>query len=301
MRKYILLLIFAALIIIEVLGAAQYFMVRSSFRHEMLAKAERDMVESKRVATTKAEVESAVRNILPDVQKAVENPDLFRGLTAQIVANNTNIVGAGVAFKPDYYPDRGNEERLYAPYAFDTRSEAELTSGKGKPNVNFNNLGFDYTDREWYQRPMTEGISLWTQPYVDKGGTHILMCTYVVPVRVGDKTVGVFFADVPLKDVSILAQNLSEGISRGGIVTVILQIASLFIIGIVIWLAVRASRRYKEQYVDPEKEHLANQLAKLREINTRQTKRIQELADKVNVLQRQVDAHSQKSDEHYFG
>lgn len=132
---------------------------------------------------------------------------------------------------------------------------------------------------------MADGKSLWTQPYVDKGGTHILMCTYVVPVRLGGTTVGVFFADVPLKDVSILAQSLSEGVSRGGIVTVVLQVISLIVIGFIIWLAVRASRRYKEQYVDPEKEHLAEQLAKLREVNTRQAKRIQELSEKLRTLQ----------------
>lgn len=222
MKKYTIALILAALVIIEVLGTAQYFMARNSLRHELLVKAERDMRENQRVVSTKAEVESAVRNILPTVQKAVAHPDMFRRLTAQIVANNPNIVGAGVAFKPDYYPDRGNEGGLYAPYAYDTRSEKELTNGKGKPNVNFNNLGFDYTSREWYQKPMTDGSSLWTQPYVDKGGTRILMCTYVVPVRVEDTTVGVFFADVPLKDVSMLAQGLSDGISRGGIVTFIL-------------------------------------------------------------------------------
>ncbi len=291
MKKYTFALIFAALVIIEVLGAAQYFMTRNSVRQELLAKAERDMVESQHVAAIKAQVESAVRNILPSVQKAVANPDTFQRLTAQIVANNPNIVGAGVAFRPNYYSDRRNENGLYAPYAYDTRPENELTSGKGKPNINFSSLGFDYTDREWYQKPMDDGSSLWTQPYIDKGGTHILMCTYVVPVQVGSSRVGVFFADVPLKDVSILAQNLSDGISQGGIVTIILQIISLLVIGFIIWLAVRASRRYKEQYVDPEKEYLTEQLMKLRETNARQAKRIQELSEKVSALQRNANTH----------
>ena len=301
MRKYTITLILAAFVIIEVLGAVQYFMARNGVRQEMLLKAEHDMAESQRVATIKAQVESAVRNILPNVKKAVEHPEMFQRLTAQLVVNNPNIVGAGVAFRPRYYADRGTEKGLYAPYAYDTRPEAELSSGKGKPSVNFGGLTFDYTDREWYQKPLADGNSLWTQPYVDKGGTHILMCTYVVPVTVGGKRVGVFFADVPLKDVSILSQNLNEGISRGGFITFILQIISLLIIGFVIWQAVSASRRYKEEHVDLEKEHLLEQLEKMREVNTRQTKRIQELADKVSTLQRIVDTHTQRTDEHYFG
>lgn len=76
------------------------------------------------------------------------------------------------------------------------------------------------------------------------------------------------------------------------IVTFILQVVSLLVIIFIIWLAVRASRRYKEQYVDPEKEHLAGQLAKLREINNRQTKRIQELSEKVASLQPRISKTS---------
>ena len=72
-------------------------------------------------------------------------------------------------------------------------------------------------------------------------------------------------------------------------------------IGIIIWLAVRAFRRYKEQVVDPEKEHLAEENEKLRTMNRRLTERNQELAEKVSALQRRLAAGPQQSDEHWFG
>ena len=49
-KRYSLTLIIAAAIIIEMIGAVQYFMARSGVRNEVLDKAGRDMRESQRVA-----------------------------------------------------------------------------------------------------------------------------------------------------------------------------------------------------------------------------------------------------------
>jgi len=208
---------------------------------------------------------------------------MFQRLTAQLVVNNPNIVGAGVAFRPRYYADRGTEKGLYAPYAYDTRPEAELSSGKGKPSVNFGGLTFDYTDREWFVKPLETGKGLWTQPYVDKGGSHIIMTTYVEPVF--DKrgnVAGVFFADVPMEDVSIMAVNFTSDLQRGAWIIFGTQIVFLGLFLIIVFLAVKASRRYKLQKVDAEKEKLIAEIERLTEINKRITKRNMELGAKLS-------------------
>lgn len=288
--KHSLALIITAVFVILTMGAAQYFMAQYGVKKEVLAQAERDMQESQHVAIVKTEVETAVRNILPDVQSCLNEHDKFMKITTHLVANNPNIVGAGIAFKPNYFKNLG-KNGLYAPYAYDNRPEAELTaSTKTKPNVKSDVLGFNYIQREWFVKPMADGTSLWTKPYVDKGGTHILMCTYVEPIIVNGKPVGVFFADVPLKDVSILSQSLNSDISKSGLIIFCIQIASLLLMGFIIWRAVSASYRYKEQYVDPEKDHLIEQLEKLKEVNARLTKRNLELAEKyADLQQRQTD------------
>ena len=292
MKKYSLILIIAAAVIIEVMGAAQYFMAKWGIQKEMLVKAERDMKESQRVATVKGEVESAIRNILPNVERAVSNPDQLSVLSAGIVRNNSNVVGAGVAFPPDFYKSIG-KNGLYAPYSFDDRpAEDLLSTKKSTPHIHSTILGFDYRDREWFQKPMTEGVSLWTEPYLDKGGTHILMSTFVTPVKVSGKTVGVFFADVPLKDVSILSESLHSGVSDNGVRIIIMQVVSILLLGIIVWRAVVASRRYKEQMVDPEKEELINRLSKLQELNHRLTMRNHDLAGKYRDLQKQMESKS---------
>ena len=63
-----------------------------------------------------------------------------------------------------------------------------------------------------------------------------------------------------------------------------------------------ASRRYKERYVDPEKTHLVEQVEKMRQVNTRLTKRNQELAQRVAEMQARLNSQvQQRSDQHWFG
>lgn len=295
MKKYILAIVIVAAVMLEMVVAVQYFLAQRGIKQELLEKAARDMEQSQRVASVKAEVESAVRNIKASVRYNLATPDQYYGIMTRLVMDNPHIVGAGVAFKPDYYKEQG-KEYLYSPYAYEEGVVASLEKRKViKPQMRTTLLPFDYTTREWYQKPMEDGKSLWTEPYMDQGGTHIVMCTYVEVVR--DKNnypVGVFYADVPLEDVSLLADGMYSDISNNGKVILIVQLLGFVLLGFVIWRAASASRRYKEEKVDPEKEELIEEVERLKSLNRHLTDRNQDLAKK---LQRQNEA----SDPHWFG
>lgn len=289
MRKYSLMLVIVAAVLLEVMGGAQYFLATYGTEAELLEKASRDMDQSLRVAAVKSEVESALRNIVNEVEASIETPNNYYRIANRLVINNPHIVGAGVAFSPDYYKQQG-KGRLYAPYVYDRQPDVTLKKKKtAAPMVTSILLPFDYTDREWFNKPIADGKSLWTRPYVDQGGTHIIMCTYVMPVH--DKsgtTVGVFFADVPMEDVSLLSIDIYNGIISSRKVLFFIQVVSLIIIGFIIWMAVKSFKRYKGRYVDPEKPHLVEEIERLKEVNTRLTKRNQELAEKVAQLREQA-------------
>lgn len=289
MKKYSLMMIIAAAILLEVMGGAQYFMAVYGTEAELLDKAGRDMEQSQRVATVRGEVESALRNLRSVVELSIDNPKGYYRIAAGIVKNNPHIVGAGVAFLPDYYKSRGLS-RLYAPYVYDRQPAVKLKKEKtGEPLLTATLLPIDYTDREWYKQPLANGKSLWTQPYVDQAGTHIIMCTYVIPVHDhSGRVVAAFFADVPMEDVSLLSMDFHQGIRDGRIVLFLIQIGTLLVIALIVWLSIRAFRRYKDQYVDPEKDHLIEQMAKMREVSNRLTKRNQDLAQQVADLRQQL-------------
>ena len=291
------MLIIAAALLLEAMGAAQYFMATYGTETELLEKANRDMDQSLRVAAVKSEVETALRNIHKAVELSLDNPKGYYRIAAGLVNYNQHIVGAGVAFRPDYYKSQGLA-RLYAPYVYDRQPAISVKKKKTtKPIVTATLLPFDYTTREWFKNPLVDGQSLWTQPYVDQGGTHIILCTYVMPLhdRTGE-TVGVVFADVPMEDVSLLSMNIHQGIINNRTVLLIIQVVSLIIIGFIIWMAVRSFRQYKNRYVDPEKNHLIATVDKMREVNTRLTKRNQDLAEQVAELRRQLSDASQTTD-----
>lgn len=295
MKKYILAIVIVAAVMLEMVVAVQYFLAQRGIKQELLEKAARDMEQSQRVASVKAEVESAVRNIKASVRNNLATPDQYYGIMTRLVMDNPHIVGAGVAFKPDYYKEQG-KEYLYSPYAYEEGVVASLEKRKViKPQMRTTLLPFDYTTREWYLKPMEDGKSLWTEPYMDQGGTHIVMCTYVEVVR--DKNnypVGVFYADVPLEDVSLLADGMYSDISDNGMIVLAVQMLGMVLLGIVIWRATIASRRYKEERVDPEKEELIKEVERLKSLNRHLTDRNQDLAKK-------LQAKNETTDQHWFG
>lgn len=277
------MLIASAVVMLGLMGAVQYSLAKENTERELLVKAARDLEESKRVDAVQAEVEATIRNVKNTVRQNLNNPDIYYMLSTQMVRNNPHIVGAGVAFKPNYYLQQGKDE-LFAPYAYDEQPDVKLKKRKtGSPQIRTELLGFDYTEREWYQKPMENGKGLWTQPYVDQGGTHIIMSTYVEPLRDGqNRIVGVLFADVPMEDVSLLSIDMNTSISRSGKITILIQLLCLLVFGFIVWLAVKASQHYKEQNVDAEKEQLLAEIEKLKEMNRKITQRNMELGKMMN-------------------
>ena len=86
-NRYSITLIVAAAIIIEVLGAAQYFMTRNGAKQEMLEKAQRDMQESQRVAIVKTEVETALKNAEQSIHLTLDNPETSYSIASRIIAS----------------------------------------------------------------------------------------------------------------------------------------------------------------------------------------------------------------------
>lgn len=300
--RYSLTLIVAAAIIIEVLGAAQYFMARSGARNELLAKAQRDMQESQRVATVKTEVETALKNAEHSIHLTLGTPETSYSIASRIIQVNPHIIGVGVAFIPNYYKDKGRNG-LFLPYTYDDQpSIASKGKRTGKPHIRTHIPSLDYTQRDWYKTAMA-GQRQWTEAYVGEGGLSVLMCTYSIPVTdKSGRTVGVLFADVTMEDATVMMSKLNHGIRKSGIVTLGIQLVSFLLLSFIIWRAVVASRRYKERYVDPEKTHLVEQVEKMRQVNTRLTKRNQELAQRVAEMQARLNSQvQQRSDQHWFG
>lgn len=133
-------------------------------------------------------VETAVANNQLEIDENINAPDKMFDITEHILQQTPNIVGSAVAFRPNFYPQKG---RQFAPYAY-RQDSLILTKQLGSAS-------YDYHHMDWYEGPMKEGKGYWSNPYLDEGGGEIPMITYSIPLNDRkEKKCGVLTADIAL-------------------------------------------------------------------------------------------------------
>jgi len=57
---------------------------------------------------------------------------------------------------------------------------------------------YDFTQMEWYRKPIAKGAPHWSEPYYDAGGGEIWMRTYSIPLRAANGRIfAVLTSDLP--------------------------------------------------------------------------------------------------------
>lgn len=137
-----------------------------------------------------SKVEVSAKNNLAEIQKNLGSPDeVFDALESELRLN-PHIVGYGVGFNPDYFPEKG---RWFEPYVVrrDGGSIERLQIGSSQ---------HDYLQAKWYQESLETGEGRWSDPYYDDAGAKTILCTFSAPVMDDNGNLaGVFGADFPLQ------------------------------------------------------------------------------------------------------
>lgn len=135
-----------------------------------------------------AQIGRATAAFLNSNDQFKNDEEIFAVLEAAIKMDPL-VYGACVAFEPDALGD-GRER--FAPYMY--------RDGGTLLRMDIGRDAYDYTQWEWYQRPLLTQRSLWTEPYIDEGASDVMMCTYATPLMRNDKVIGVATVDVALTD-----------------------------------------------------------------------------------------------------
>ena len=124
-----------------------------------------------------------------------------------IVANNSNVFGAAIAFEPYCF---NSNSYYFAPYYY--------RNNNGTSFSNLNSTNYNYFSWDWYSLPKKLSKSVWSEPYFDDGAGNIIMSTYSVPFysTIDDKKnfKGVVTADVSLEWLQALVSKIE--ISKSG-------------------------------------------------------------------------------------
>ena len=191
LNKGVWIIIIAA-VLLELLSAVQYYSTRQLLSDELEQKEEMGLrMKAIVIKNTLNAAKSTLYDHIWDMQRNLEEPDSMFSVVEWLVRMNHTIKGGGMAFIPDYYPQKG---RLFEPYARRSDSTVLVRQIAGENH--------DYTQREFYYSVLSSNKSVWTEPYEDKEGAGTMVTTYSIPIHKNDddddKIAGAFFIDLSL-------------------------------------------------------------------------------------------------------
>ena len=215
--KYSVAIIVTVAILLELIFIVPFLFARNAIREDVEHRAESELrVKNLEIQKVMVAVETAIGNSLWAAERLLEKPDSLYTVIRRLVEQNPTIVGAGMMFKADYYPQKG---RWFEPYV------AQRADGTIEEDQ-IGSASHNYLEAEFYQNGILAGQGRWSEPYFDEAGAKMMLCTYTIPVhdRKGE-IVGLLGADVSLNWLSsvinashIYPSSYNVVISRTGMV-----------------------------------------------------------------------------------
>lgn len=188
--KYSVVIIVTVAILLQLISTVQYMFTRKGIREEVVHRAETELrVKNLEIQKVMATVETAICNTLWTAERTLGQPDSLYPVIRRMVEQNPTIVGGGLMFEPDYYPQKGHWFEPYVARRSDgTIEEAQIGSAS-----------HNYLEAEFYQNGIKAGKGRWSEPYFDEAGARMMLCTYTIPLHDGNgEIVGLLGADVSL-------------------------------------------------------------------------------------------------------
>ncbi|MBO7554102.1 MAG: SpoIIE family protein phosphatase [Bacteroidaceae bacterium] len=171
-----------------------YYVVKSIKLEESVKANGILYIVGQRIDAALISVEVAVRNHLNDIKENLNETDELYSITQRMLEDNPTIVGSAIAFKPNYFPEKGV---WFSPYSY--REGGTIRSKQ------LGSADYDYHKMDWYQTTDSLKHDFWSDPYFDKGGGEMLMTTYSCPVTdEAGNFIAVVTADILLDDLSKL-------------------------------------------------------------------------------------------------
>ena len=189
-----LIVIIAAAILLQTISAVQYYYTHNLLADELEKRAESEM-------TTKAVIvknalnlaENSLNGHIWDMKRNIAHPDSMYNVEEWVLRSHPNLLGCGIAFVPDFYPEKG---RLYEPYVY------RQHGGQGQEVFVKKQVAgpeHDYTLSGFYKVTMKRNTTFWSYPYYDDI-TNSQIVTFCRPIHNEKKDiVAVFGLDIDVK------------------------------------------------------------------------------------------------------
>ena len=145
-------------------------------------------------------IQTVVNSMQPLVEYALDDPDAMFAIARHTVESSSRIMGSGIAFKEDYYPQKGHWYEIYVGHqaGCDTLVAKQVGSAE-----------HDYFQMEWYRSGLAAEKGVWSNPYYDNVGGMSYMMSYAVPIHdENGEVVGVIGADITLDTLAGIVRSI---------------------------------------------------------------------------------------------
>ena len=182
-------IILAAALLIALIIGVQYYYTRRIMGRELERRAENELtLKAILIKGNLNAMEYALSDHAREAARSCAHPDSMFTVVKNLLDAHPNIVGGGIGFVPNYYPDKG---RLFEPWA-GSHSNGNVLKDLAGPN-------HDYTTMPFYTEALDRKGIYWSDPYVDVDGGLGFITTAALPVLAANgDAIGVLGADVRL-------------------------------------------------------------------------------------------------------
>lgn len=167
-----LYIIVVAAIMLEVLSAFQYYATRNMLEKQLQERAQTELALKGIITKLVTDnTEKSLKSHIREIRSNLNTPDSLSDVLTWIIKYHSSRSGAGIAFKPNYYPQK---DTLFEPYVLHTESdEFKVMQIAGKD--------FDYTRNGFYKEIMQKKRASWVGPY-DVKYLHQRLISYAEPI-----------------------------------------------------------------------------------------------------------------------
>ena len=197
-----LLKIVAAIVVLAMVSATYYFHIRKESLRIAEKRADSTLKNAEMMISIRmGKIETVVNSIQPMAEYVLDDPEAMYDIARHTVESSSRIMGAGVAFKENYYPEKG---RWFEPYVgYQKGCDTMVVTQLGGPD-------HDYLQMEWFQKGMASEKGRWSDPYYDNAGGKAYMMSYGLPIRDSlGEVVGVINADVTIDTLASIVKSVT--------------------------------------------------------------------------------------------
>ena len=190
------------LVMMAVTTAVAYFFVKSHMAEESEDRYHLVLLQThEQIRTMLSDIYVAIENNVSEVERDIDQPDLMYSHVERIVRKNPRMVGCGIIFEENHFPEKGRWFEVYA-------SQDSVNPIRARQ---IGSESHDYLQADWYKRTMSMDEGDWTDPYFDNAGARQLLISYMTQIhdKQGRK-VGILGADVSIDWLRLKLKEIDE-------------------------------------------------------------------------------------------